>query len=64
MVINNCLVAQNGNQYFIYLPTNICVAQISMPRDSQFAEDAKILEIIVKEIAIRHGVYERKRRKG
>ena len=63
MVLNNIEIVQSGNQYLLFLPTRICIAQILMPPDSQFIGDTKALDIITKAMAIRWGVYKHNGRK-
>jgi hypothetical protein len=57
MVINNIGVVQSGNNYMLYLPTNICIAQIIMPPDTAYMADAKAMEYITKAVAMRWQVY-------
>ena len=58
MMMNNIGIVQSGNQYQLFLPTNICVLHLAFPPDHQYMRDAKALDYITKALAIRWGVYE------
>lgn len=64
MVLNNIGIVQSGNQYLLYLPTNVCIAHLAMPPDRAYMADAKALDYITKALAIRWGVHEKKQRKS
>lgn len=65
MIVNNIgIIQQKENQYLLYLDSNLCVGNLIMPKDHQYIEDSKALEVITKEVAIRWGVYQKKSRKG
>jgi hypothetical protein len=61
MMINNIGIVQNGNQYCLFLPTNICVAQLVTPPDNAYLADAEALKYITRALAIRWGVYEKQK---
>lgn len=60
--MNNIGIVENSNQYLLFLPQNICIAQITLPPDSQKMADAKTLNIITKAIALRWGVLKEKKK--
>lgn len=64
--MNNIGVVQSGNEYFLYLPTNILVGHLVFPPDQQYMLDAKSLDYITKTVAVRWGVYsgQKKGQKG
>ncbi len=59
MVMNNIGIVQNGNQYLLYLPTNICIGQLVTPPDNGYLADAEAIKYITKALAMRWGVYEK-----
>lgn len=66
MVLNGVSIVQNRNNYKLIIPinnTNVGIAYIVMPPDNQFIDDTKTLEVITKEMAIRWGIQERRKRK-
>lgn len=62
MVINNIGIHQNGNLYTFYLENNKCIAQLVMPPDNQYAEDINHINVIAKELALRWGAIQKKRK--
>lgn len=59
LTLNNIGIVQCGNDsniYFLYLPQNICIAQIAMPPDKQYMNDMKVLDYITKALETRWGI--------
>lgn len=64
MTLNHINIVQSGNDsnvYSLFLPQNICIAQIAMPPDGQYMHDTKVLEWITKALAARWEVNNKSR---
>ena len=55
-MMNGLVVCQQGQQYAIYTPQGIMVAQIFLGYDGQIAQDVLALSPITKALAKRWGV--------
>ncbi len=53
-------IQQSNNEYRIWTPQGICIAQIIMPPDGQWLADSKVLEVICKALSYRWGCTKKK----
>ena len=53
---NGLIVVQCRNQYRIFTPQQILIAQIALPPDEQYVRDVKVLHPITSALAYRWGI--------
>ncbi len=62
LYLNNLIVMQDGQMYYVYLPQKILVCQALMPPDGQVLQDMIALKTITGGIGKRYNIIGPKKR--